>query len=154
MFVPWSKNQLLLFHLNFGPLLHLQHIKTHIEAFPQSCRYGKYLRCSCLGGWAICTLLLWFFLDKLLLKKFFFQGYKPKLVFLGQNKTKKVFDEFQTFWIFRIFTENKNNPRLCGGHRYLGIEHEHENMLKIKNVWNLSDGKTYWNDFKSLNRLI
>ena len=45
----------------------------------------------------------------------------------------KVSDEFQTFWIFSIFTENKNNPRLCVGHSYPGIEHEHANMLNIQN---------------------
>ena len=35
--------QFLLFYPNFGPLLHLQYMKTHIEAFPQSCRWGEYL---------------------------------------------------------------------------------------------------------------
>ena len=36
----------MLFYLNFRPLLHLQYMKIHIEAFPQSCRYGKYYSTS------------------------------------------------------------------------------------------------------------
>ena len=39
----WAKHTFLLFYLNFGPLLHLQYMNIHIEAFPQSYRYGKYI---------------------------------------------------------------------------------------------------------------
>ena len=42
-FVSWAKYQFSLFYFNFGPLLHLQYLKIHMEAFPQSWRYGKYL---------------------------------------------------------------------------------------------------------------
>ena len=38
----------LLCYLRFGPLLHLQYMQIHIEAFPQNCRHGKYLSCATL----------------------------------------------------------------------------------------------------------
>ena len=43
LFLSWGRPQFSLFHPNFGPLLQLQYMKIHKKAFPQSCRYGKYL---------------------------------------------------------------------------------------------------------------
>ena len=43
LFLSWERPQFSLFYPNFGPLLHLQYMKIHKKAFPQSCRYGKYL---------------------------------------------------------------------------------------------------------------
>ena len=51
-----------------------------------------------------------------------------------RSNTFVASDDFSTFGIFYILTENKNTHRLCVGHRYPGIEHEHVNMLKIQNV--------------------
>ena len=42
-----SVSKLCNFHLpylgTFGALLRLQYMQIHIEAFPQSCKYGRYL---------------------------------------------------------------------------------------------------------------
>ena len=45
----WGKPQLSKVYLIFGPLLHQEYTKIHIEAFPQICRYGKYLSFATLS---------------------------------------------------------------------------------------------------------
>ena len=39
----------MIFYFNFGPRLNFKYTKIHIEAFPQSCRYGNYLSFATLG---------------------------------------------------------------------------------------------------------
>ena len=82
---------------------------------------------------------------------------KSKLVFLRQNKAKKVLEEFQVCCIFHIFTDKLNKPWLRVGHRLPGLVLVSANMLKIEETGNSSSGKpssTSSKYSKSLERAI
>ena len=54
---------------------------------------------------------------------------------LRQNKSKNI-------WQVSNILDLQHIHMLCVGHLYRGIEYIHVNMLKIQNVWNLSDGQS------------
>ena len=61
---------------------------------------------------------------------------------LPPQQSCRFCDEFDTFWIFNMFMYVHMfifNPMIPVANTKLGIEFEHANMLKIQNVWNLSD---------------
>ena len=69
--------------------------------------------------------------------------------FFKQNKIKRIWRVSNILYLLYIFTENKNNRRLCVDYRYPGIEHKYiltcwrSNLLKLINSSKV---------FKSLNR--
>ena len=108
-----------------------------------------------LAGGEICIPLLYFIFAKLQLKKFWVWA-KTKTGLLRQNNSKSIWRvsnilDLQHVHVFKF------NPQLHVGHIYSGIDYEHVNMLKIQNVWNLSDGYrsfTLWKYFEPFARLI
>ena len=105
----WGRPQFLLFYPNFGPLLHLQYMKIHKKAFSQSCRYGKYLSfatlvtpITVLGAEQFAFPCKVFF-AKVQLKKFWAWA-ETKTGLCWGRITAKASDEFQTLWIFNMFT--------------------------------------------------
>ena len=105
----WGRPQILLFYFNFGALLHLQYIKFLIEAFLQSCRYGKYLSFSTLS-WGLSNLHYpATILAELQLKKLWAWAEAKTGLCWGRIK-EKVSDDFQTFWIFNKFICSNSIP--------------------------------------------
>ena len=115
LFVSWGRPQFSLFYPNIGPLLHLQYLKIHKKALPQSYRYGKYLSFAALvtpitflGAEQFafpCTL----FFAELQLKKFWAWA-ETKTGLCWGRITAKASDTFQTFWIFNMFTCSNSIP--------------------------------------------
>ena len=110
----WGRPQFSLFYPNIGPLLHLQYLKIHKKAFPQSYRYGKYLSFAALvtpitvlGAEKFafpCTL----FFAELQLKKFWAWA-ETKTGLCWGRITAKASDKFQTNWFFKRETENQKH---------------------------------------------
>ena len=112
----WGRPHFLSFYLKFGPHLHLQYMKIHIEAFPQNCRYGKYLSfatlvtpITALGLSNLNSLQSFFSSAKLQLKKFWAWA-ETKIGLCWGRITSKASDEFQTLWIFNMFTCSNSIP--------------------------------------------
>ena len=118
--------QFLLFYLNVGPHLQLQYMKIHVEAFPQSCR--------CLSYVSFATLFCrreakFFFFAKLQLKKFWAWAETNTGLCWGRIKAK-VLDEFQTFWIFNMFTRLNSIPSFVLATGVMGLN------MKMWTCWN------------------
>ena len=105
MFLSWGRPQFSLFYPNFGSLLHLQYMKIHKKAFPQNCRYGKYLSFASLFtpinvlGVEQFAFPYKFILAKLQLKRFWAWA-ETKTGLCWGRITAKASDKFQTNWIF------------------------------------------------------
>ena len=106
----WGRPQFLLFYPNFGPLLHLQYLKIHKKAFPQS--YLSFAALvtpiTFLGAEQFafpCTL----FFAELQLKKFWAWA-ETKTGLCWGRITAKASDEFQRIWIFDMFTCSNSIP--------------------------------------------
>ena len=124
----------MIFYLDFGPLWHLQWMKIHIEDFPQSCRYGKYLSFATLVtpitvlGAEQFAFPCYFFFAELQLKKFW-PWAETKIGLCWGRITAKASYACQTFWIFNMFTCSNSIPSCMLAIGNMGL-----NM----NMW------TYW----------
>ena len=117
----WGRPQFSLFYPNIGPLLHLQYMKIHKKAFPQSYRYGKYLSIAALvtpmtflGAEQFafpCTL----FFAEFQLKKFWAWA-ETKTGLCWGRITAKASDEFQTNWIFNRKAQKQKHCFYRVGH--------------------------------------
>ena len=124
---------------------------VHIEAFPKSCRYGKYL--------SLVTVLVLkiFFLSSNFCCRNFKHWQKPKLVFLRQKKTKCTWQVSSLFEIPYIRRKLKQILALCWPQGARVCFSLFSNMSKIKQTWNSSSGKTSsktWKYLKSHERVI
>ena len=147
MFVSWGRPQFLLFYPNFKPLLHLQYMKIHIEALPQSCRYGKYILFATLV-----TPITFFGAEKFAIPCKVFSSSRQtsakEVLSMHRNQNWSLLRQINSKSIWQISNTLdfqhvhmfKFNSQIRVGHMHHGIEYDHVNMLKIQSVWNLSDG--------------
>ena len=114
-------------------------MKIHIEALPQSCRYGKYLSfvnlvtpVTVLGDEQFAFFCSVFF-HRSSAEEVLSMIRNRNWSLLRQNKSKNILrvSNILDLHDFHMF---KFNPQLCVGHRYHGIEYENVNMLKIQNI--------------------
>ena len=121
LFLSWGRPQFSLFYPNFGPLLHLQYMKIHKTAFPQSCRYGKYRSFATLFthitvlGAEQFAFPYKFILAELQLKRFWAWA-KPKTGLWWGRITAKASDEFQTNCFFNKEHTKQKHQFYCVGH--------------------------------------
>ena len=138
-----------LFSLNFGPLLHLQCMNIQIEAFPQSCRYGKYLSFASLVNpitvlgaeqFAIpCNIAF----AKLQLNKFWAWAETKKTDLCWGRITAKASDKFQVLWIFNMFTCSNSIPSFQLAIGIMGL---------VMNMWTFWRSKVF--EFHQMGKVV
>ena len=121
LFVSWGRPQFSLFYHNLGPLLHLQYMKTHADAFSKSRRCGKNLSFATLVthitvlGAEQFALPCKVVFAKLQLKKFWAWAATKNGLCWGRI-TAKAFDKFQRNWIFYRGNIKQKHQSYCVGH--------------------------------------
>ena len=112
----WGRPQV---YTNCGLLLYLQYMKIHIEAFPPSCRYGKYLSFASLvtpitvlgvEQFAIPCKVFFCRTSVQFSSVQFWAWAETKTGLCWGRITAKASDKFQTVWIFNMFKCSNSIP--------------------------------------------